>query len=422
MPLLYNFIFFIYGVVYLPYLLVTGRWHKDFCQRFGIFPDALKQVLAQRSNIWIHAVSVGEVMAVEGLIRQIKERWPQHQLVLSVTTKTGYELAQQRLSTQVIVIAAPLDFSWVAQSFVRLIKPQLYIAAETEIWPNLFAYLDHQKIPLMIINGRLSDKSFPRYQKIKGLLKGVLAHVNVFCMQSQMDAGRIIDLGANRVRVIVTGNIKFDDVPKLSDMKAGQLGLKEDQLLLIGGSTHPGEEKILLDVFKKISIDQPAWRLVLAPRHIERTTEVVQLVEQAGFKAVKFSSLSPSQALGEGVIIVDTIGHLRSLYALASLVFVGKSLCVGGGHNIIEPAFFAKPIIIGPKMENFRDIVAAFKQNEAICQVSDEAGFEAAVRDLMTHPQKRADLGQKARAVINQNQGATHRTVEQIALLLKGAH
>ncbi len=413
MFLLYDFIFFIYAVVYLPYLLVTQRAYAGYAMRFGFFPPAIKQKMGAGSNIWVHAVSVREVAVIEGLIRGLQKQYPDYQIVATVTTKSGYELAQQRLAGKAIVIPSPLDFSFVDHRFIRLINPKIYIVAETEIWPNLFRALHQRRVPIVLINGRISDGSFGRYQAVRPLLKGVLNQVSAFCMQSQRDADRIKTLGAPTGKVNVVGNVKFDD---LTPAPARDLPFAKEDLLWIAGSTHPGEEAIVLDVYKKISAKHPRWRLVLAPRHIERAEEVIALVEQQGFKVVRFSRIG--EYVPNAVIVVDTIGQLRSLYALASMVFVGKSLCVGGGHNIIEPAYYAKPVVVGPMMANFYDIMNNFKQGQGVIQATDMLDFERIVLDLAGDDNKRKEAGRRAKAVIDHNQGATQRTVGLIGKYL----
>ena len=406
MPNLFDIIFLLYSLLYFPYLMITKRWHEDYGQRFGFFSDKVKDSFSKRRNIWVHAVSVGEVLAVEGLIRRLKTQWPQYTIVFSVTTKTGYELAQKKFGDQVCVIASPLDFSWVAAVFVRLIKPKIYIIAETEIWPNLYHRLYNNNVPIVIINGRISDRSFGRYRLIKGLLKPILNLVSLFCMQSDLDAGRIKELGSSADKVVNVGNIKFDDV--ISEEAVSEYDLPKP--LWIAGSTHLGEEKIVLDVFKKLPKD---WHLIIAPRHVERTGEIISFVEDAGFKAVKFSERRSSSDTN-AVIVVDTIGLLRQLYASADLVFVGKSLCVGGGHNVIEPAIYAKPIVIGSMMENFRDITACFKADQGLVQVESVQAFEEAIIRLAADEEERKALGARARKVVLRNQGALERTLERI--------
>ena len=412
MFILFDLAFLLYSLAYFPYLILTKRWHPDYSQRFGFFSADVKARLRQGRNIWIHAVSVGEVVAIQGLIHQINARWPGYRMVVTVTTKTGYDLAKKQLGGIACVICSPVDISFIVRSFARRIHPQLYIAVETEIWPNLFNRLHKNKVPIAIVNGRISDKSFGRYCFIKGLLKNVLDDVRVFAMQSALDAERIMALGADSVRVHAVGNIKFDDLPRDAGSRPQDSGFAFKRPVWIAGSTHPGEEEIILKVFKKLRPLHPSWQLVLAPRHIERSSEVAALIERFGFKCARFSDLKAEHMDAQAVICVDTIGHLRGLYASASLVFVGKSLCVGGGHNVIEPAFYAKAIVIGPLMANFRDIVSCFKDKNALVQVHDAQGFESAVATLMSDEHKREALGQSARAVIDQNQGAGTRTLE----------
>ncbi|MBF0490612.1 MAG: 3-deoxy-D-manno-octulosonic acid transferase [Candidatus Omnitrophica bacterium] len=407
----FNFLFFLYALIYLPYLLLTGRWYKDYGCRFGIFPTSLKERLkGGDSVVWIHAVSVGEIMAIVPLIAKIKAFSPKDTVVVTVTTKTGYALAQSKLSSSAVVIPSPLDFSWVTKSFVRLIHPKIYIAAETEIWPNLFNSLYQQHIPIVIINGRISDVSLGRYKMIQFLLKGILGKVSLFCMQGDLHARRIVELGAPADRVVTVGNIKFEDL-SLTSQQVLDLSFLRNRLLWVAGSTHPGEEEIILNVYRRFKDD---CSLVIAPRHVERSASIVKLVESQGLKAVRFSQVSSGVVSPNTVVVVDTIGQLRSLYAKASFVFVGKSLCVGGGHNIIEPAVYAKPIVIGPLMANFRDITALFKAQDAVLQVHDDGQLEGAVGRLINDEKLRLELGQKALEVVRANQGALDRTLKLI--------
>jgi 3-deoxy-D-manno-octulosonic-acid transferase len=396
MYFIYNCIFFVYALFYLPYLTLTRRGFKGFEMRFGLFNASIQKQIKAHANIWLHAVSVGEVTALGQFIDLLAQRYPDYQIIVTVTTKTGYLLACERLKGKALVIPSPIDFDFVVRRFVSLINPKMYIAVETEIWPNLYRRLFLKGIPLAVINGRISDNSFGRYKRVRFFLKSVLNQVSLWCMQSPQDAQRIIELGADSNRVVMTGNIKFDDVPQSPDI-LNKPNNHEDRLWWVAGSTHPGEEEIVLDVYSKIIKNNPKWRLVIAPRHVERAPQIKGLITCRGLK---------------DVVVIDTIGQLRSLYAKASLVFVGKSLCVGGGQNIIEPAFYGKAIVIGPKVENFRDIVACFKEKNAIVQVEDAHAFEIAVRVLCADASKREILGAAAREVIAANQGATQRCLE----------
>jgi 3-deoxy-D-manno-octulosonic-acid transferase len=414
----FNILFFIYALIYFPYLMLTGRWYKDYGCRLGFFPHPLTLRLRSSSSIWIHAVSVGEVNAVTPLIARIKASKPNERIVLTVTTKTGYELACQKFGQELIVIPSPLDFTWVVSFFVKTLKPKLYIAAETEIWPNLYDCLHKNNVPIVIINGRISDVSYGRYKAIKFMLEGVLRKVSLFSMQSDIDATRIVDLGAPRERVFNVGNIKFDDVSVAPDKEIA-LPIPTNLLRWIAGSTHPGEEEILLNT---LLLYKSACVLVIAPRHVERAEQIMVLIKSKGLKAVRLSQLTTGPIDSDTVIVVDTIGQLKALYAKASFVFIGKSLCVGGGQNIIEPALYAKPIIVGPMMENFRDITALFKAHEAIIQIEHtdhmKEQFAVQVGRLIKDEKLRTHMGQKALDVVKRNQGALSRTLTHVEKFL----
>ena len=292
MYLIYDFLLLIYALIYLPYLLLTKRWYSGFGMRFGVFSSGLQKQIKAKTNIWVHAVSVGEVMVLDGFINRLSKEYPSYQIIASVTTKTGYELACERLKDKALIIPSPIDFSFVARGFVSLISPRMYLAVETEIWPNLYRQLSIQKIPIIVINGRISDNSFGRYKAIRFLLKTILNQVKIWCMQSQRDAQRIRDLGAEPLRVVVTGNVKFDDLPKTLDNTSVNLKGGNSDLWWVAGSTHPGEEEIVLDVYQKIRKEHQSWRLVIAPRHIERVEQVIGLINRKGFKVVKFSEIN----------------------------------------------------------------------------------------------------------------------------------
>lgn len=420
MFLLYDLIFLLYAIFYLPYLLVTRRGYAGYAMRFGLFPSPIKKQIKAKPNIWVHAVSVGEVMVLDGFIGQLRQKYPAYQLIVTVTTKTGYTLALTRLKDKAFVIPSPIDFSFVAGRFVSLIDPKMYIAVETEIWPNLYRQFYLRRIPVAVINGRISDGSFGRYKAMRFYLKGILNQVSMWCMASPRDAERIMELGAESSRVAVTGNAKFDEDPMCLDSSYADFPSGKDELWWVAGSTHPGEEDIVLDVYAEIIKKDHQWRLVIAPRHIERVGKIVELITRRGFKAVKFSQMPSSMGPSEKIVVVlDTIGHLRSLYAKASLVFVGKSLCVGGGQNVIEPAVLGKAIVIGPKVDNFRDIVACFKEYNAIVQVKDAHAFAVAIKELSADALKRDTLGRRAKEVVIANQGAAQRSLERLAEFLK---
>ncbi|MDE2027360.1 MAG: 3-deoxy-D-manno-octulosonic acid transferase [Candidatus Omnitrophica bacterium] len=417
MLVLYNFILLFYALLYLPYLLLTGRGYTGFSMRTGRFDPEIERQIKQNTNIWLHGVSVGEVMVIDNFLSRLRQLYPAYQFVVTVTTKTGYALACERLRGKALVVPSPVDFSWVTSRFVKLIAPKLYIAVETEIWPNLFRRLHLKNIPAVVINGRISDASFSRYKWVRLLLRNVLNQIRVWCMQSKTDADRVIDLGAEASKVVVVGNIKFDEPVKPA--QSSVWSWEQGRNWWVAGSTHPGEEDMVLDAYIKLIEHYPQWRLIIAPRHVERTDKIMQLIAGRAMKSVKFSQWDKKALARDTVVIVDTIGQLRSLYSVASLVFVGKSLVKGGGQNIIEPASYGKAVIIGPHVQNFRDIVACFKEREALVQVADPESFEKAVLSLGADEERRRALGDAAKEVVAVNQGATERCLEYLAGFLQ---
>ncbi len=419
MVIIYDLIFLVYAIVTLPVLLLKGKWHESFAQRFGSFSAALLARLREKRNLWIHAVSVGEVQAVGGLIKELKKAYPQYQLVLTTVTKTGFELAQQNFAQECLVLYAPVDLSWSVRRFVRNVSPTVYLVAETEIWPNLWLALGKDRIPIVQVNGRISDQAFGRYERIKWLLAPIINKAHLFCMQSERDVKRLVALGALPQKVHLAGNIKFDDVADSVGFHPQDYGLLPEEPVWIAGSTHPGEEEIILSVYAQLRAAHPRLRLILAPRHPHRVKEVCHLVESQNFGVRLFSTLSTTRVQADEVIVVDTIGQLRSLYSLATVVFVGKSLRVGGGHNIIEPAFWSKPIVVGPAMQNFQDILDIFLQHQAIRQVADAKDLMKNVSELLANSAERERLGASAKDAIRQYQGATRRIVMALSALVK---
>ncbi len=413
-----DLLFLIYAIVYLPVLLLCGKWHGGFVERAGFFSRALRGQLKRGRNIWIHAVSVGEVMAVDGLLRRLQAEYPDKTIVLSVTTKTGYALARSKYSSGIILLHAPLDFTLTVRGFIRMIQPVAYIVAETELWPNLFRELEKKGVPIVVVNGRISDKAYPRYRLAKWFLGSVLGRVRFFCMQSPADAERIIALGALQERVRMVGNIKFDQVPQTTAVISRDENFFGQDMVLLGGSTHPGEEDILLDIFQQLCGAYSSLRLILAPRHPERSAAIAEMVRKRGLEPVLLTE-KRSVRRQEQVLIVDTIGQLLRFYAMATVVFVGKSLTVRGGHNIIEPALFEKPILIGPHMQNFRDVARIFIGKGAVMQVEDGRALKKAVQELLDKPHLREELGRKAGDVVRQNCGATEKTLEIIKWALR---
>lgn len=417
MILIYDLFFIIFAILYFPYVILKGKWHKDFATRLGFLSANLMGQLKAKSNIWVHAVSVGEVLAVSRLIQNIKKTFPLHHIVISTVTKTGYNLAKSTFPTDVIIFA-PLDFSLITAKFVRVIDPKVYIATETEIWPNLFRSLFKRKVPIIQINGRISDRAFSRYKLVGSLVRKVLSYVTLFCMQSDSDSQKIKALGAPVEKVVTTGSIKFDEVTLAQRMSMKDLGLNDADSLLLAGSTHEGEEIILISIYKALIKEFPDLRLAIAPRHIERTADIIKLIKENDFAAVRFSEIKQDKVPAQAIVVIDTIGQLRSLYSLAKIVFVGKSLVVGGGQNIIEPANFAKPILIGLYMDNFKDITDIFLKEKAVIQVKNADELKTQITFLLKNPKEAERIGLAAKALAEKHRGATGRTMELIVKVM----
>jgi len=415
MVFIYDILFILFSLLYLPYLLLKRKWHAKMGMRFGFFKkEALG--LADKKRVWIHAVSVGEVMVIRNLIKKIKTAYPTYQIVVSVVTPTGFELAKTVMSDGDTVIFAPVDLSFAVRKYVRLIDPVLYLNAETELWPNFLTALHARNIPIIQVNGRISDSAFKGYKFFRFFFKRILSYVTYFCMQGELDKKRIEAMGAPEEKVYAVGNMKFDDVSTADVHGLPPVLTHSNETIFIAGSTHPGEEEIILDVARSIERQFPYLRLILAPRHPERASEIMRLCTQKGFTAVKFSQIK--DVLNEEVVVVDTIGHLRSLFSLGDVVFLGKSLTVKGGHNIVEPGCFGKPIVIGPFMENFRDITKIFLENDAVIQVKDKSELQTAVVRLLQDKALRARLGNNARNAVEKYRGATEKTFEVVSSVL----
>lgn len=419
MFIILDIVYFVLLMIYLPVLGLKGKLHRGYKMRMGSVPGSLKEQLSARKNIWLHAVSVGEVLAVADLIEKLKQKYPERQLVCSVVTKTGYKIAQDTLAGQgVVVIFAPLDFSFVVRRFIRVIRPEIYIMAETEIWPNLFYWLHRAGVPIIQVNGRISDRSLKGYQKLSWIIRSVLSHVDCFCMQSPSDAERIIRLGASPAAVKIIGNLKFDNLPVETSGAENSLGLDPQEQWLIAGSTHPGEEEMVLDCYAHLKTKHENARLILCPRHVERAADVHTVIRSKRLRSVNLSDLNRTPEARDTVIVVDTIGHLRTLYSVAKVVVIGKTFKVGGGQNMIEPACFGKPVIVGPLTYNFKDVVELLVREKALVQVASPDELKEEITDLWGNAVRRESLGMAARRVVEKYKGATDKTIREIERLL----
>jgi 3-deoxy-D-manno-octulosonic-acid transferase len=418
--ILYDIFFILFSIVYLPALLIKRKAHRDFTQRFGRLPETMRRI-AHTQPVWIHAVSVGEVLAVKHFIKGLSQRFPGKRIVLSTTTKTGNAVAQKTLGDDVLLFYFPLDIRFIVRRVIEKIGPTAVIIMETEIWPNLLTELARRAIPVVVLNGRISDRSFKGYNAIRFIFKNVVEKVTLFCMQTTQDAERIEALGAPGERVRVTGNMKFD-IPsgRAHRYKKKDLGIDETLDLLVAGSTHAGEEDIVLDAHGRLSKEFDNLMLIIAPRHIARAQTIRGMVEKKGFTALTLSQLKRERVpvSKKTVLIVDTYGDLGDLYELAAIVFMGGSLIKRGGHNLVEPAIFGKPILFGPHMFNFRDMARVFLAHNAAVLVKNGRELFGELERLAGDTGRRALLGRNARELINTQRGATARNITEVGNLL----
>jgi 3-deoxy-D-manno-octulosonic-acid transferase len=420
MFIIYDLIFLIVATIYLPVYLFKRKFHRGFLTRLGFLP----RDLSLNKPIWIHAVSVGEAMAVRCLVDELRKIYSDKKFVISTVTVTGNKIVQDIAKQGDFVTYLPLDLSFIVSSVIDKVMPSLFVIAETEIWPNLISYLYRKNIPIVTVNGRVSDASFRGYSSIKFLLKPILEKVSLFCVQTQRDAGRLACLGVSEDKIRITGNMKFDIKVYASTYPQGRdhtdyrsrLKLDSSDKLFVAGSTHPQEEEIILDVYKELQRDFPNLKLLIAPRHPPRCRDIARLISTFGFRSVFVSGLPSdcSTCIPQPVFILDTVGELISFYAVADIVFVGGSLIKKGGHNILEPASLSKPILFGPHMFNFRDIADLFLNNQAAIVVYDPVDLKTNIAALLRNHSRAIELGRRAQQLILQNQGATKRSAEYI--------
>src|SRR5687768_5804042 len=429
MYVLYSLLILLLGVIVSPYLAYQAIRYKKYIgslgQRMGYLPVSFN--LDGEDSIWIHAVSVGETMTVRALIADLRRRYPALRIFLSTTTMAGQQVARRNVQDVDAVFYLPLDLAFIVRRTLRLVKPKIFVMMETGIWPNLLRQCKRMGVATVMVNGRISSRSYPRYKIARPFFRRVLGDVDRFCMQTEESARRVIDIGADASKVVVTGSLKFDslDIPGAPTVDGrGQnrvlryFRMISGRPVIVAGSTMREEEQMVLQVFRRIKASTANPLLVIAPRHPERFAEVAQLARDQAFVTVKRSDLPIDAEPRADVVVLDTIGELAQVYQIATAVFVGGSLVDTGGHNILEPAVYGKPIVFGPYMHNFKEIAEAFIAQDAAVQVSGVRELEDALLALLTDPVRRARLGAAARALVESNRGAKDKCLAIIAQLL----
>ena len=406
-------------------LATTEKYREGLGERLGRVRSLKDR--DGRALIWIHAVSVGEVLAVSRLVQALRVALPNSIVAVSTTTRTGQQLARERFGAD-RVFYCPLDLPWAVGSYLRALQPRMLVLSETEFWPNLLSGCFRRKIPVAVVNARVSDRSWPRYRRLRGLWRPFLGRLTSVLAQSEMDAARLVAIGCDPKRVSVAGNLKFD-LRAAEDTEATRAlqALRLDNRVVVAGSTLEGEEAALLAAWPHLLASDSALGtglvLVLAPRHPERFEAVAALLDQSGLRWVKRSAWrgepqGTQQPLQHAqLVLLDSIGELASVYSLASVAFVGGSLVPAGGHNPLEPAQFGVPIVMGPYYQNFRAIVDDLRVHNAI-RIAQPENLAQILVELLTDREAALNLGQRARQVFEQQAGATERCVAVLTALL----
>jgi 3-deoxy-D-manno-octulosonic-acid transferase len=421
---LYSCALFLVLVLGMPYWLLrmasSGKYREGLSGRLGRIPPRLLAPAKAGQTIWMHAVSVGEVLAAASLIKELHTRAPELRVVLSTTTRTGQRLARERVGED-CAFYYPLDFAWIVRRYLAALRPGMIVLVETEFWPNALTQFGRAKIPVVVVNGRISDRSYHRYLRLQKLWKRILANLTLVLAQSEQDVERLRAIGVAPGRVFFGGNLKFDvravkDAPVTSALRAN---LPKGARVLVCGSTMEGEEELLLAAFREIAQANPKLIMVLAPRHPERFDRVAELLRSRKQRFVRRSQwiAKPAKLKLGTVVLLDSIGELASVYSLASVAFVGGSLTPNGGHNPLEPAQFGVPVVMGPHYENFRAIVNRLLEAEAL-KIAQPENLVPMLALLLQDQNLAAMMGVRGMEVFDNQTGATDRAAEAILGLL----
>jgi 3-deoxy-D-manno-octulosonic-acid transferase len=428
MYFLYSALLALALLVSLPYwlfqMLRRNKYRTGLMERLGRVPSRLREAaLAGKRVIWIHAVSVGEVLAVQRLVDEMRTRLTQYRIVISTTTDTGQNLARQKFGAE-NVFYFPLDFTFAVRPYLEALRPAMIAIAETEFWPNFLRLSHVSGAKIVAVNARISDDSWSGYRRVRFLLRRVLEQIDLLLAQTEEDRKRLVDIGAQPERVQVSGNLKYDvALPPVASIVSSLRSSFEKSTVgpvIVAGSTMEGEESLLLRAFEIVRGSHPCATMILAPRHPQRFQHVADLVQSLGIPLWR-RSLWSGEDLGGAVLLLDTIGELSSVYAVAQVAFVGGSLVEYGGHNILEPAQYGVPTIVGPHYANFRDMVNLFRMTDAV-RVVGPAELPLCFLDLLSNDSERAALGRRGLETLRGQTGATEQTIEALQSLLPLSH
>lgn len=425
MRILYNILLLIAAIPGLLFfflkMILTGKYRNSFIQKLGGRQRKILDTLKGGKRIWIHAVSVGEVTAAAPIVHSLKAKRPDVQIIFSTSTETGQGMAQKLVKGVDAFIYFPLDLPFAVHKTLRLVRPDVFALVETELWPNFLATCHRSGVSSLMLNGRISPRSFHKYQKTSFFWRQVLNNIAVAGMISDIDASRISSIGMDKGRIRVLGNAKYDALaamaaPALQDEIARRFNVRKDEKFLVAGSTHPGEEDVVIQVYKELLTRYPDFKLILVPRHIERTGNVMGLLREAGFKdMITVSEINNGrQRQSESIIVVNVIGELFKVYSLATVVFCGGSLAPKGGQNILEAAAWGKVIFYGPSMEDFSQEAALLEAAGAGIRIGNAQELLRSILQVLDDPKDALERGKRGQSVVNANMGAAERYAEMV--------
>jgi 3-deoxy-D-manno-octulosonic-acid transferase len=426
MYVLYNIILFLAAIIGLPYYLmkmvITGKYRKSLIPKLGGRQAQILAALpAGKPHIWIHAVSVGEVTAAQPIVASLKEKMPELEIIFSTSTETGQEMARNLVRGATAFIYFPLDIPFVVHKMISLVKPDVFVMVETELWPNFLRACNERKIKTLMVNGRISPRSCNKYRATKFFWKRILAELSAAAMISEIDAARLKDIGMDSTKIQVLGNAKYDSLaamaaPFLHEEITRRYNVHADEKFLVAGSTHQGEEEVIIEAYKKLLKNYPDFKLIIIPRHIERTKTILELLNKNNFSDISTVTEMNKGKLrrGERVIVVNVIGELFKVYSLATVVYCGGSLVPRGGQNILEAAAWGKVIFYGPSMEDFSEEKALLENAGAGITIKNSEELLQGIIRLLENPQDLADRGTRGKAIVAANMGAAARYAELI--------
>lgn len=420
--IIYNLLFPVVFLFMLPKFLARmvrrGGYWQHFEQRIGHFGTQTKARIREHRRIWVHAVSVGEIYVGLKFIKAYRAAHPEARFALSTTTSTAHAIGRKEVDPRDVLFYFPVDLPIVIKKVLGIINPERIVLVEGEFWPNLIRLADNAGIPISLVNGRMSESSYKGYRRLRSLTADVLRRIDPICVQGEVDADRMIGIGAPPDQVHRMGTVKFDVAERDPAGEAvarevmQKINVPEDAVVLLGGSTWPGEEAVLCELYQKLRAGHENLFLVIVPRHVERADEVIHTFDEHNLSYVRRSRLDAfEKSERPDVLFIDTTGELRNFYSVADIIFVGKSLMQHGGQNPIEPAMYGKAVVVGPNMENFPSVMPAFLEKDAVLQVEDVNSLGDAISGLLADETERKELGERAGAVVSGNQGVMERTV-----------